>query len=137
MFLFRRWRTLLLIFVVFLSGTAFGVVGTIGAIRKEFASRMDSKTWTPRTLEWLRTAADLSPLQEEKIRPDVERGVAELSELRDSSDQQRKAIIGRLLRDVALQLDAPQQTKLIDAVKAAAAKPSFFPSHQGSPAVSK
>lgn len=137
MFLLRRWRTLLAILVVFLAGTAFGVVGTIGAIRKEFAARMDAKSWTPRTLDWLRRSADLSPLQEEKIRPEVERSVAELKELRDSADQERKAIIARLLRDVALEIDPPQREKLIAAAQAAAAKPPFFSSHLPSSAVEK
>jgi hypothetical protein len=119
---FRSWKTILGLIVVFAAGVLFGVAGTAGVIKKEFARRMDSTTWTPRTLAWITEAGSLAPSQVDKIRPDVESAVADLVKLRTEADEQRKGILASMFADVLPKLDPPQREKLTQAVKQAAEK---------------
>lgn len=122
MSLLRSWKTILGLVVVFAAGVLIGMVGTAGAIKKEFHHRMDSTTWAPRTLAWIAEAGGLTPSQEDKIRPDVESAVKQLVELRTSAEQERKAILASLFADVLPKLDPPQREKLTQAVKDAVEK---------------
>jgi hypothetical protein len=99
-----------------------GVVGTANVIKKEFHKRMDSTTWTPRTVAWIAAAGGLTPSQVDKIRPDVESAVADLVKLRTEAEQQRKGILASMFAEVLPKLDPPQREKLTQAVKTAAEK---------------
>ena len=124
MTLLRHWKTILLVLLVFLAGAACGAVGTVRAIQREFRNKLDESTWMPRTLEWLRTAADLTVAQETEIRPIVDDAMMQLKELRDKSEAKRKSITKELLIAVAIKLPEPQQEKLKLSVNEAMAKPS-------------
>lgn len=118
----RSWKTVLGLLVVFAAGALFGAVGTLGAIRKEYRSRMDPTTWTPRTMTWLRDAGGLSPAQEDAIRPDVAAAVKKLAELKTSAEMERKGVLAEMFGEILPKLEPPQREKLTQAVKAAAAK---------------
>lgn len=118
----RSWKTILGLLVVFAAGMLFGVVGTAGAIKKEFARRTDSTTWTPRTLAWITEAGGLTPSQVDTIRPDVEAAVEKLVELRSTAEQERTGILALLFAEVLPKLEPPQREKLTQAVKNAAEK---------------
>lgn len=133
MSLLRSWKTTLGLLVVFAAGVLLGVVGTVGAVKKEFARRMDSTTWTPRTLAWITDAGELSPAQVDEIRPDVESAVKQLEKLRTTAEQERKGILALLFADVLPKLDAPQREKLTQAVKAAAEKNQTLGTGSSSP----
>ncbi|MGC3969227.1 MAG: hypothetical protein QM775_18240 [Pirellulales bacterium] len=120
--LFRHWKTIVLVFVVFAAGMLCGAVGAVRAVQREVRNRLDESTWTPRTLDWLRSAASLSAEQESKVRPIVDSAVARLKELRHESEAERKSVVKDLLISVALQLPEAQQQQLKRAAEAAAAK---------------
>jgi hypothetical protein len=118
----RHWKTIVGLVVVFAAGVLFGVVGTAGAVKKEYARRMDPTTWTPRTMAWIADAGDLTPSQTEGIRPDVEATVKELTKLKTDAEAQRKMILASLLAEILPKLEPAQREKLTQAVKEAAAK---------------
>ncbi len=118
----RSWKTMLGLLVVFAAGVLFGVVGTVGAIKKEYRSRMDPTTWTPRTMTWIRDAGGLTTAQEDTIRPDVAAAVKKLTELKRSAEMERKGVLGEMFGEILPKLEPPQREKLIEAVKTAAAK---------------
>ncbi|MBL9082077.1 MAG: hypothetical protein JNK76_09750 [Planctomycetales bacterium] len=122
MSLFRHWKTILLVLVVFAAGMFCGAVGTIRAVQRDIRNKLDETTWMPRTLDWLRGAANLTPAQEDKAKPIVESAVARLKELRRESEAERKSVVKDLLISVALQLPEDQQHQLKQAAEAAAAK---------------
>jgi hypothetical protein len=118
----RHWKTMLGLVVVFAAGVVFGVVGTVNAIKKDYARRMDPATWTPRTVSWISDAGGLTPSQEKAIRPDVAETVADLTKLKTEAEAQRKMILTALFAEILPKLDPPQREKLTQAVKDAAAK---------------
>ncbi|MBA4016579.1 MAG: hypothetical protein C0483_05270 [Pirellula sp.] len=124
MSLFRHWKSILLVALVFVAGAACGAVGTVRAIQREYRNKLDESTWTPRTLEWLRKAASLTVAQEEELRPIIDDAMMQMKELRDGSEAKRKSIVKELLLAVAIKLPEPQQEQLKRSIIEAMEKPS-------------
>lgn len=124
MSLFRHWKTILLVALVFVAGAACGAVGTVRAIQREYRNKLDETTWTLCTLEWLRKAASLTVAQEEEIRPIVDDAMMQMKELRDDGEAKRKSIVKELLLAVAIKLPEPQQEQLKRSIMEAMEKPS-------------
>ncbi|MBL9090036.1 MAG: hypothetical protein JNL96_02350 [Planctomycetaceae bacterium] len=122
MSLLRYWRALLALSVVFVAGIVVGGVGTVRYIQREYRAKLDDSTWAPRTLDWLRTAAALTPEQERQIEPIVHDAIEQMKELRDSSEAQRRGVVKELLTAVAVSLPDEQRAKLVQAAKEAEAK---------------
>lgn len=115
-----RWavlKTVLILVVVFAAGVTLGVVGTARTIQKTFRERMDSRSWQPRTEDWLQKELGLGKEQIGQARPEIEQYVKELVELRDDVDHQRKQVIGRFLVKLSTQLTPEQNEKLAAMVR--------------------
>ncbi len=126
MTILRRWKTWLALAIVFAAGLLIGGVGAVRLIQREFRSRMDSTTWTPRTMQWLQTSALLTEAQQAEVRPVVEASVQRLIELRDDAESERKLIVAGLVADVASKLPSPQRERFVETCRAAATKPSAW-----------
>lgn len=115
--LWRHWKTVAGLLVVFAAGAVIGGVGTIRIVQRAVADKMNAATWTPRTLQWLRQEAKLTPEQESLIRPSVEKMTQELIELRSEAEARRREIFGRTLIAAAVHLSPPQQELLRAAIR--------------------
>lgn len=112
MTLLRHWKLLLGLLAVFLAGTATGSVGMRSWIMKRFEERVNPDNWGPRTMNWLRTDLELSTEQETRVLPSVDQAVGGLVALRDNTDRERRAILSRMLTEVAQHLTPSQRDQL-------------------------
>lgn len=126
MMLLRSWKTILGLLAVFIAGGVIGVVGTVGAIRKEYRLRMDPTTWQPRAMAWLSKSGGLTPVEEQKIEPDVAHAVKKLAELKKTAELERDGVLAEMFGEILPKLTPEQQEKLIQATKAAAAKAQAY-----------
>lgn len=126
MTILRRWKTWLALALVFAAGTAIGAVGAVRVIQREFRTRMDSAAWTPRTMQWLQSAAALSEAQQAELLPVVETSIKKMIALRDTAETERKLIVAELVAEVSAKLPDSQREKFVEACRAAAAKPSTW-----------
>lgn len=118
-----RWKTVLSLVVVFLAGTVVGGVLMLGGIHRWHQNRIDAETWTPRTMNWLRSEVHLAPEQESAVEPIVARGMKDLSELRGRAESEKQAIFGRLFVEISEHLTPEQRERMKESVaRATAAK---------------
>jgi hypothetical protein len=122
MMLARRFVWLLGLVIIFLAGVVVGSAGTVRFIQKQYEQRMNPDSWEPRTMTWLTKELELTPSQEEQVRPAVREAVADLSQLRERADRERRAILGRMLVQIAEPLSPSQQEKLQKLIRESRAK---------------
>src|SRR6185437_4411054 len=122
----KRLKTIALLLAVFVAGLLIGGVVTVRIIQRQHRERMNSATWTPRTMAWLESTLQLSPEEASKIRPLVVRSMEKMAELRGRVDRERKQLFGEMFAEIAPQLTDEQRRQLQEAVRVAAAQdPSF------------
>ena len=112
MSLFRHWKIISGLLAVFVAGLMIGGIVTLRVIQKNFRERMDSTTWTPRTLAWLHKEVRITDQQEAEVRPAVERAMRQLAELKTQVDRQRKQAFAKMFVDISQYLTEPQRERL-------------------------
>lgn len=111
------WRRLFVAVVAFCAGTMFGAAAMYRGITRHVRERLDSTTWTPRTMDWLESEMKFSAQEAERYRPDVQRAVDQLIALRDDSEVKRKAIVRDLVIELHSKMNPEQQARLEDAIR--------------------
>jgi hypothetical protein len=100
-----------------------GGVLTVAGIHRWHQNRIDATTWTPRTMNWLRSEVHITAEQESTVEPIVTRAMKDMSDLRDRADGERKAIFSRLFLELSEHLTPEQQAAMRESIaKATAAK---------------
>jgi hypothetical protein len=108
--------------VVFVAGIVVGGAGTLRLVQQRYEERMNPENWEPRTMTWLSQELELTPQQHEQVRPAVRQAVADLSAFSDRADEDRRAILGRMLVQVSQQLTPTQQDRLREMIQQSQAK---------------
>jgi hypothetical protein len=120
-----RWKyvkTVAWLAAVFVAGAVIGSVVTVRVIQHQYRQRMNSATWTPRTMAWLTTTLRLSAEQDSKIQPVVERSMEKVASMRSRVESDRKQIFGEMFTDLAVHLTEEQRQQLQEAIHKALAK---------------
>ena len=73
-------------------------------------------------MAWLEHDVQISAAQAEALRPEVEKTMRQLNELRLEANQRRKQIFGEMLARISQDLTGPQREKLQTAVQQAIAR---------------
>ena len=118
----RHWKIIIGLLVVFVAGLAIGSATTVGLIQGAYRQRMDPATWTPRTLAWLERDVQISASQAEQLRPEVDKSMRQMNELRTETNERRKQIFGELFGEIAKHLTQPQRERLEAAIRKAVAR---------------
>jgi Spy/CpxP family protein refolding chaperone len=108
----KPWKLILLLVGIFLAGGVTGAFGWIRFGHGMFARRPGPDQWAPQHLKRLAERLDLTPAQEDLLRPIIKRNMDELNRLRATSMAETKTIFERMEREVAEQLTPEQRTKL-------------------------
>jgi len=103
--------------LIFVAGIVVGSAGTLRFVQKRYEERMNSQSWEPRTMAWLNQELELTPQQQDQVRPAVQAAVADLVQLRDRADKERRATLHRMLQQVFQHLTPTQQDKLQDMIR--------------------
>ncbi len=110
------------ILLVFVAGIVVGSAGTLRFVQQRYEERMSPQSWEPRTMTWLSQELELTPQQQEQVRPTVRQTVGDLSAFRDRADEERRAILGRMLVQVSQHLTPTQQDRLREMIRQSQAK---------------
>lgn len=100
--------------VIFVAGIVVGSAGTARFLQKRYEERVNPDNWEPRTMNWLTTELELTPQQQDQVRPAVQAAVAELVQLRDRIDNERRATLHQMLQQILPHLKPAQKEKLQD-----------------------
>lgn len=103
--------------LIFVAGIVVGSAGTLRFVQKRHEERMNPQNWEPRTMAWLNQELELTPPQQDQVRPAVQAAVADLVQLRDRADKERRATLHQMLRQVFQHLTPTQQDKLQDMIR--------------------
>jgi uncharacterized membrane protein len=122
----KHVKTVAWLLAVFVAGLVVGGVVTVRVVQHQYRERMNSATWTPRTMAWLDTTLKLSPEQESKIRPVVERSMEKMAGLRSRVEADRKHLFGDMFGELSTHLTDEQRQQLHRAIQEAIAKGSAY-----------
>src|SRR5438552_3004668 len=120
--MWRRFKILVGLLVVFLAGAAVGGVVVVRAVHKKVLEKTDAARWEPSTMSWLRKEVALTGEQETQVKPAVHEAVDQLKSLRDRTESERKSIWGAMLMQVSDVLTPAQRDKLRGMIRQAEAK---------------
>ena len=81
--MWRRFKILVGLLIVFLAGAAVGGVIVVRAVHKKVLEKTDATRWEPATMTWLRKEVSLTADQETKVQPLVHETVEQMKYLRD------------------------------------------------------
>ena len=105
------------ILLVFVAGIVVGSTGTLRFVQQRYEERMNPQSWEPRAMAWLIQELELTPQQQGQVRPAVQAAVADLVQLRDRADKERRATLHRMLQQVFQHLTLAQQDKLQEMIR--------------------
>jgi Spy/CpxP family protein refolding chaperone len=101
---------------IFLAGILVGGLVTL-RVGRNFAQRLPmSEQFGPQLLRRLVTQLDLTPEQQEKMKPIVSQAAEELRELRRSTQRTSAAVVVRMQGDIAALLTPAQKVKFDELV---------------------
>ena len=106
-----------LVAVAFVVGVLMGAAGMHRGIERRIHERMDSATWMPRTMTWLDKELVFTSEQRSQCEPIVQNAVSELVQLRDQSEAERKAILGKMFLELFAKLPSEHQRKLQELIR--------------------
>jgi hypothetical protein len=120
----RRVKTIAGLLAVFVAGLVVGGVVTVRIIQHQHRERMNSANWTPRTMTWLESKLKLSPEQQSKVQPVVERSMKKIADFRSRVEDERRQLFGEMFAEVAMLLTDDQRQQLERGIREAISKES-------------
>jgi Spy/CpxP family protein refolding chaperone len=112
----KPWKVILAFTGIFLAGILVGGLVTL-RVGRNFAQRLPmSEQFGPQLLRRLVTQLDLTPEQQEKMKPIVSQAAEELRELRRSTQRTSAAVVVRMQGDIAALLTPAQKVKFDELV---------------------
>jgi len=107
----QPWKIVAVLVLIFLAGGVTGGFVTLRLGRERFSQRPGPGEWAPRQLKRLTEHLNLTPAQEEQLRPIVHRNMEELNRLRMRSGAEFRNVFDRMEREIAEQLTPDQRVK--------------------------
>ena len=107
----KPWKLILLLVGIFVAGGVAGSFITIGLGPELIKKRSMPEQWGPARLDMLVKRLNLTPAQEDALRPIIKRNVEELGAVRQQSIGETRRILERMEREIGSQLTAEQKAK--------------------------
>jgi Spy/CpxP family protein refolding chaperone len=107
----QPWKLVLLLSGIFVTGAVAGGVVAMRYVRHAMPRHASPEQWGPARLKRLSEQLNLTPDQEEKLRPIVRRDMEDLGRIRASSFTESKRIFERMEHDIAEVLTPEQREK--------------------------
>ena len=112
----KPWKVILAFTGIFLAGILVGGLVTLRWGRN-FAQRQPmGEQYGPQLMRRLVTQLDLTPAQQEKIKPIVDQAAEELHQLRRTTQRASAAVLVRMQGEIAAQLTPEQKAKFDEQV---------------------
>lgn len=107
----QPWKVIIVLLGIFIAGAVTGGFVTLRVGRNKILNRPVPEEWAPRHLKRLADRLDLTPVQQEQIRPIVRRNMEQLNHIRNSSMAETKTIVEDMQREISERLTPEQRTK--------------------------
>jgi Spy/CpxP family protein refolding chaperone len=107
----RPWKVILVLAGIFAAGAVTGGFATVRYYKGKLLSRPVPEEWAPKTLKRLADRLDLTPAQQEEIRPIVRRSMDHLGRLRATSMAETQAGVETMQREISERLTPEQRVK--------------------------
>jgi Spy/CpxP family protein refolding chaperone len=107
----QPWKVIIVLLGIFIAG---GVTGGFVALRfakNRIQNRPVPEEWAPRHLKRLADRLELTPEQQEQIRPIVRHNMEQLSRVRNNSMVETKTILEGMQREISEKLTPEQRAK--------------------------
>lgn len=112
----KPWKVILAFTGIFLAGILVGSLITL-RVGKSFAQRLPmGEQYGPKLMQRLVTQLDLTPEQQEKIKPIVEQAAEQLRELRRTTQRTSTTVLERMQGDIGAVLTPEQKAKFDEQV---------------------
>jgi Spy/CpxP family protein refolding chaperone len=108
----KPWKVILAFTGIFLAGVLVGGLVTLRVVRNVTHRLPMSDQFGPQLMRRLATQLELSPEQEEKLRPIVGRAAEELRQLRHTTQRTTESVILRMQGEISALLTPAQKAKL-------------------------
>ncbi len=107
----QPWKVIVVLLGIFLAGGVTGGFVTARVCKNKLLNRPVPEEWAPRTLKRLVEHLELTPDQQEQIRPIVRRHMEELNRVRNRSMVETQTVVEGMQREIFDQLTAEQRPK--------------------------
>jgi len=112
----KPWKVILAFTGIFLAGILVGGLVTL-RVGKNWAQRQPmAEQYGPKLMQRLVTQLDLTPEQQDKIKPIVDQAAEELRQLRRTTQRTTASVLERMQGDIGAVLTPAQKTKFDDQV---------------------
>ncbi len=107
----KPWQVIIVLIGIFAAGGVTGSFVTLRYCKDKALNRPVPEEWTPKTLKSLDERLDLTPEQQEQIRPIVRHHMEQVSRVRNTSMADTRVIIEGMQREISSRLTTEQRTK--------------------------
>jgi len=107
----KPWKVIIVLIGIFAAGGVTGGFVTLRVCRNKLLNRPVPEEWAPKHLKRLADRLELTPDQQEQIRPIVRRNMEQLNRVRNQSLAETQAIVEGMQREISERLTAEQRTR--------------------------
>ena len=107
----QPWKVIIVLLGIFIAGAVTGGFVTLRVGRNKILNRPVPEEWAPRHLKRLAERLDLTPDQQEQIRPIVRRNMEQLNRVRNQSMLETQTTVEGMQREISGKLTPEQRIK--------------------------
>lgn len=107
----KPWKVIIVLIGIFAAGGVTGGFVTLRVCKNKILNRPVPEEWAPKHLKRLADRLELTPEQQEQIRPIVRRNMEQLNRVRNHSLAETQTVVEGMQRDIAEKLTPEQRTK--------------------------
>jgi Spy/CpxP family protein refolding chaperone len=107
----QPWKIVAVLVAIFMAGAVTGGFVAYRVGRERFLQRPGPDQWAPRQLKRLVENLQLTPDQQQQVRPIVRRNMEELAKLRTRSGAEIRTVFERMEHEISEQLTPDQRVK--------------------------
>lgn len=107
----KPWKVIIVLIGIFAAGGVTGGFVTLRVCKNKILNRPVPEEWAPKHLKRLVDRLELTPAQQEQIRPIVRRNMEQLNRVRNHSMAETQTVVEGMQRDISAQLTSEQRTK--------------------------
>jgi len=107
----KPWQVILVLIGIFVAGGVAGGFVTLRVCKDKLVNRPVPEEWAPKHLKRLNDRLELTPEQQEQIRPIVRRNMEQLNRIRNTFVEETKTVVEGMQREISAKLTPKQRTK--------------------------
>jgi len=107
----QPWKVIIVLLGIFAAGGVTGGFVMLRVSKNRWVNRPVPEEWAPKTLKRLAERLELTPDQQEQIRPIVRRSMEQLNRVRNQSMTETQTTVEGMQREISEKLTAEQRLK--------------------------